>query len=95
MADLLIQDERIAWRLLDIARRENRSVEALLDTLLSQYDTSDEGEKSSPGTFAALADAARRANIRSSEPVDTSERSREILNRGLTNENSIHDEHSK
>lgn len=80
MADLLIRDERIAWRLLDIARRENRSVEAVLDTLLSQYDENGEGEKPTPGTFAALAEAARRANISSSEPVDTSERSREILN---------------
>jgi hypothetical protein len=77
MAELVIRDERIAWQLLDIARRENRSVEAVLDDLLADYRP--ETEQPKPGTFAALAEAARRANLRSEHPVDTSERSREIL----------------
>lgn len=78
MTELVIRDERIAWQLLDIARRENRSVEAVLDDLLADYQPDTERPK--PGTFAALAHSAREANIRTEYPVDTSERSREILN---------------
>lgn len=82
MAQLLIQDEGIAWRLLDIARRESRPVEAVLESLLEHYEPTAPivEDEPQPGTFAALAAAARRANLSSPEPVDTSERSREILN---------------
>jgi len=83
MAQLLIQDEKIAWRLLDIARREKRSVESVLESLLEDYESNgqvEEGEPQ-PGTFAALLKAAQEARIGvDSEPTDTSEKSREILN---------------
>jgi hypothetical protein len=80
VADLLIRDERIAWRLLDIAQRENRSVESVLDTLLDYYPTVQPEETAQETPFAMWAKAAEDANIHSSGPVDTSERSREILN---------------
>lgn len=80
MAELVIRDEQLAWRLLDIARRENRPVEAVLESLLERYDQSMPDEtKPKPGTLAALAESARRANLRSEKPVDTAARSREIL----------------
>jgi hypothetical protein len=79
MADLVIRDQELAWRLLDIARRENRSVEAVLTSLLEDY-SSPQVERPAPGTFAALAQSARGARIGiDSEPTETSERSREIL----------------
>ena len=84
MADLVVHSENIARRLLDLARRENRSVEAVLETLLDTYSPEEpsetEGSEPQPGTFAALAKSAEEAGIRSDKPVDTASRSREILN---------------
>lgn len=81
MAQLLIQDEKIAWRLLDIARREKRSVESVLESLLEDYEPSTSEDEPQPGTFAALLKAAQEARIGvDSEPTNTSEKSREILN---------------
>ena len=82
MTDLVIHDEDIALRLREIARRENRSIEDVLASLLETYaNFESEVDKSEPkpGTFAALAASARRANIRSDKPVDTAARSRQIL----------------
>lgn len=80
MADLIIHDEDVAFRLLEIARREERPVEAVLKSMLANYTQpeSDEDEPK-PGTFAALAASARRAGLASENPVDTSERTREIM----------------
>ncbi len=80
MAELLIRDEHIAWRLLDIAQREQRSVEDVLDSLLANYPSESEAQETPKGTFAALNWAAEQAGIGlDAEPTDTSERSREIL----------------
>jgi hypothetical protein len=79
MAELVIRDEQLAWKLYNIAHRENRSVEDVLETLLEERYPQDVGDKPVPGSFAALAESARRANIRSPHPVDTSSNSREIL----------------
>lgn len=78
MAELIIHDERIAWRLLDIARRENRSVEDVLDILLRKYAAEESEGEPTPGSFAMMAQSALKADLRST-PTDTSERSREIL----------------
>lgn len=79
MTEVIIRNERLAWRLFDIAQRENRSVEAVIETLVEERYPQATGDKPAPGSFAALAEAARRANIHSPHPVDTSSRSREIL----------------
>jgi hypothetical protein len=78
MVDLVIRNEQLAWKLLSIAQRENRSVESVLAALLARYDTEFEG-RPALGTFAMLAQSAQEADIRSDMPTDTSERSREIL----------------
>jgi hypothetical protein len=38
MADLLIPDEQISRRLLNLAKEQNRSVEALLEAMLNTYE---------------------------------------------------------
>ena len=81
MADLIIHDEDVAFRLLEIARREERPVEAVLKSMLAQYRESESDDSEpKPGTLAMLAKKAVEANIRSGNPVDTAVRSREILN---------------
>jgi hypothetical protein len=62
MADLVIRDEELAWKLLRIAQRENRSVESVLSALIAQYDNESE-ERTPFGTFAKLAQSAQEANI--------------------------------
>jgi hypothetical protein len=82
MAELLIRNERLAWRILDIARRENRTVEDVLETMVTGYQAAETGVQSDepePGTSAALLKYALEAGIASEHPVDTSDRSREIL----------------
>lgn len=39
MAELLIRDEQIAHKLLSLSTRESRSVEALLDDMIRDYET--------------------------------------------------------
>ena len=79
MADVIIRNERLAWKLFEIARRENRSVDDIIETLVEEHYPNETDKKPVPGSFAALAESARRANIRSPYPVDTSSHSREIL----------------
>lgn len=79
MEKVVIRNERLARRLFDIAHRENRSVDDIIETLVDEHYPNDTADKPAPGSFAALAESARRANIRSPYPVDTSSRSREIL----------------
>lgn len=89
MSDLIISDPQIADRLRAIAERENRSVEQIIEELLSNYqspitETHQPSKTINPdnpllGTLAALAAAGRRMNFQSGEN-DVSERSREILN---------------
>lgn len=82
MAELLIRDERLAWRILDIARRENRTVEDVLEAMVTGCQgvgQSSESGELEPNSSAALLKFALEAGIGSEHPVDTSERSREIL----------------
>lgn len=74
MEKVVIRNERLARRLFDIAHRENRSVDAIIETLVDEHYPNETTDKPAPGSFAAL-----RAHIRSPYPVDTSSRSREIL----------------
>lgn len=79
----------LADRLREIARREDRSVEALLESLLNEYhvlrhdeytdDVADQDDDLPPsGSLARLAVTAQAAGIRSGL-TDTAARSREIL----------------
>ncbi len=79
MADLVIHDD-LAKRLREIARRQNQTVEEMLTAIAEQYEPSVNDEIPLPGTPAALAASARRAGLRSDKVVDTSERTKEILN---------------
>lgn len=79
MTDLVIPDGKLTRKLREYACRENRSVEEVLESLLEKYAEPDSEEaKPKPGSFAALAESALRANIGSGKRVDTSARSREI-----------------
>lgn len=78
MNDLIIPDGKLARKLREYARRENRSVEEVLVSLLEKYGES-EAEEPKPGSFAALAASALKANLASETEVDTSERTKEIL----------------
>lgn len=72
--------EDVALRLERLAKREDADIGKLLRDMLERYE--DEGETNDK-QWATLADMARHAkelNMASSEPVNTAERSREILN---------------
>lgn len=76
-------NERLAEKLRAAAEREQLSLDAYVEKVLTEHlpahstEESDEGEPP-PGTSAALAASARRANIRTGRN-DVSEHSREIL----------------
>ena len=72
MSDLLIEGE-IADQLRDLAQREQRSVEAVLKTLLERYV-----EPETTPTLAQLAQTLAEADFHSGQ-TDTATRSREIL----------------
>ncbi|MDX2138630.1 MAG: hypothetical protein SF123_11095 [Chloroflexota bacterium] len=78
MAELIIRSERLASRLLKVAQREQRSVEEMLEQWLEEHDT-EFGEMPASGSSEALLASALAAGIESSGEVDTSARSREIL----------------
>jgi len=67
--------EDVAHRLETLAQEEGTSVGDLLKVLLNRY-----APDSPPGSLAAMAQNAREAGLASLQPVDTAERSREILN---------------
>ena len=69
-----ISDE-LGLRLRELAEERNLSVEELLRAMLDRYDIKRDG-----ATLADLARVALEANLSSEHPVDTSARSREILN---------------
>lgn len=64
----------IAQRLQQLASEQGASVGELLERLLDRYDPA-----VPPGSLASLAQNAREADMMSPEPVNTAERSREIL----------------
>lgn len=66
--------EDVAQRLEQLAQQEGRSIGEVLNNLLNRYNAG-----SPPGSLAELAQNAREAGLASAEPVDTADRSREIL----------------
>ncbi len=78
MTDLVIPDGKLTKRLRELAQRENRPVEAVLESMLEKYGEPNSNE-APPGSLALLAQKALEADIRSDKPVDTAARSREIL----------------
>jgi len=81
MAELVIRSEDIARKLLNLAEREGRSVEELLEAMVVSYSTTHATtDTPKPGTFTALVASALAANIESEEFVDTSSRTKDILN---------------
>lgn len=67
--------EEVAHRLEQLAEQEGSTVGDLLRTLLNRYVP-----ETPPGSLAEMAQNAREANLASAKPVNTAERSREILN---------------
>jgi hypothetical protein len=51
MVDMHIRDEQLAQRLQDLAARENRPIEAILQTLLDQYTGRNAALKAMDGMF--------------------------------------------
>lgn len=64
--------EAVVQRLEALAAQQGESVDAFLNRLLERY--------APPGSLAELAQNARGAGLASPQPVDTAERSRDILN---------------
>ena len=62
----------------DIAQAEGRTSADVLRVMLSRYPRP-KPDAPPPGSLAELAQKAREAGLSSPHPVDTSERSREIL----------------
>jgi ribbon-helix-helix CopG family protein len=67
--------EDVADRLEKLAQEQGSSVGDVLKNLLNRY-----AQDSPSGSLAAMAQNAREAGLASAQPVDTAERSREILN---------------
>jgi hypothetical protein len=66
--------EDIAHKLEKLAEEQGSSVGDVLKELLNRY-----APDPSPGTLAEIAENARETGLASAHPVDTAERSREIL----------------
>lgn len=80
MSDIVIPDGKLTRKLREYARRENRSVEEVLESLLEKYGEPEaEEKKPKPGSFAVLAASALKANLASETEVDTSDRTKEIM----------------
>jgi hypothetical protein len=82
MATIIPDD--LLQQLEDIAQEEGRTPAELLRALLSQYPRQ-KSDSPPPGSLAELAENARKAAISSPHPVDTAERSREILDAEFAN----------
>jgi hypothetical protein len=67
--------EDVAQRLAKLAEEQNSSVGEFLNVLLNRY-----APVGPAGSLAEMAQNALEANLASEYPVDTSDRSREILN---------------
>ena len=70
----------IARRLEALAERDNLEIEDLLRDMLERFEEEDDAKGRRRPTTADFARNARAAGLSSAHPVDTSERSREILN---------------
>jgi hypothetical protein len=66
--------ESVAQRLARLAQERGTTVGEVLESLLNRYEP-----EVPPGSLAALARNAREAGLSTPGPVDTSARSREIL----------------
>lgn len=70
-----VSDE-IGLHLKQFADERNLTIEELIRAMLDRYDV----KKRKGVTLAEFAKMAKEARLRSTEPLDTAERSREILN---------------
>jgi hypothetical protein len=82
MADLILTGQ-VADKLRDLAERQGRTAEAVVEEMIQQYGPAKAPEESGdneapPGSTAAFIKAALAANIRTGER-DVASRSREIL----------------
>ena len=72
--------EDIARRLHALAEREDNNINALLRDMLERFEEEEDAKDRRRPTTADFARNARAAGLSSAHPVDTAERSREILN---------------
>lgn len=72
--------EDVAQRLEQIAKREDADIGDLLRDMIERYADERPSDKKQWATLADLARHAKAAGMASPEPVNTAERSREILN---------------
>ncbi|MCY3917402.1 MAG: ribbon-helix-helix protein, CopG family [Chloroflexi bacterium] len=72
--------EDLALRLEELAKRNDADVGDLLRDLLARYEDERAAKQKRWATGADFARNAKAAGLASPEPVDTSARSREILN---------------
>jgi hypothetical protein len=70
----------IALRLEELANQQNAEIGDLLREWLERYESEHAGKQRRWATGADFARNAKAAGLASPEPVDTSARSREILN---------------
>lgn len=70
----------IARRLEELAARRDADIGELLREMIARYDKERDSDEKPWATLADLARHAKEMNMASPEPVNTAERSREILN---------------
>ena len=72
--------EDIALRLEELAKQNDADIGELLRDMLERYANEHETDEKQWATLADLARHAKAAGMASPEPVNTAERSRDILN---------------
>lgn len=72
--------EDVALQLEELAKRNGADISDLLRELLARYEAERAAKEKRRATGADFAKNAKAAGLASTETVDTSERSREILN---------------
>jgi len=72
--------EDVSLRLEQLAKQQNADIGELLRDLLARYEDERDDKAKRRATGADFARNAKAAGLASPEPVDTSARSREILN---------------
>lgn len=72
--------EDVARRLDELAKQNDADIGDLLRDLLASYENDGNADQKPWATLADLARHAKKMNMASPEPVNTAERSREILN---------------
>ncbi len=70
----------IAQRLEQLAKRQDADIGELLRDMIERYTIEHDTDNKQWATLADLARNAKEAGLASAQPVDTSARSREILN---------------